>query len=59
VLVDGGDGRLQLFDVALVFGANKSRNDPIDNLCWIHEWLRSLPVFDPAGRPHERAKTPV
>src|SRR6266404_8652226 len=43
VLVDGYDERLQFFDVALMLGADKSRNDPIDNLCWIHEWLRFPP----------------
>jgi len=59
MLVDGCNGRLQLFDVALVLGADKSRNDPVNNLCWIHEWIRSLPVFDPAGRPHERTNTPA
>src|SRR6266404_1942921 len=59
VLVDGRDGRLQLFYVALVLSANKSRDDPVENLRWIHEWFRFLPVFDPAGRPCERTNTPA
>src|SRR5712671_4898506 len=49
LLVDGGDTRLQLFYVALVLGADEAGDDHIENLCWIHEWLRLLVVFERAG----------
>src|SRR5437868_9784924 len=42
LLVDSGDTRLQLFYVALVLGADEAGDDPVENLCWIHEWLRLL-----------------
>src|SRR5882672_54761 len=49
VRVDGGDARLQLFYVALVLGADEAGDDPVENLCWIHEWLRLLVIFERAG----------
>src|SRR5882762_9813958 len=49
LLVDGGDTRLQLFYVALVLGADEAGDDPVENLCWIHEWLRLLVIFERAG----------
>ena len=35
--VDGRNQRLQFFDVALVLGADKSRNYAVYELCCIHE----------------------
>src|SRR5437879_2837828 len=49
LLIDGGDTRLQLFYVALVLGADEAGDDPVENLCWIHEWLRLLVIFERAG----------
>src|SRR5258706_6570725 len=49
VPVDGRDARLQLFYVALVLGADEAGDDPVENLCWIHEWLRLLVIFERAG----------
>src|SRR5258708_23622718 len=49
LLVDGGNTRLQLFYVALVLGADEAGDDPVENLCWIHEWLRLLVIFERAG----------
>src|SRR5882757_9044324 len=49
LLVDSGNTRLQLFYVALVLGADEAGDDPVENLCWIHEWLRLLVIFERAG----------
>ena len=37
--VDGRDGRLDALDVALVFGADKSRDNSVEYLGCFHEWL--------------------
>src|SRR5258708_39480700 len=51
VLIDGGDGRLQLFYVALVLSANESSDDPLENLSWIHQCFPFLPLFHPPVPP--------
>src|SRR6267154_152866 len=56
LLVDGGDARLQLFYVALVLGADEAGDDPIENLCWIHEWLRLLVSIRACRGPHWRER---
>jgi hypothetical protein len=32
-----------------VLGADEAGDDPVENLCWIHEWLRLLVIFERAG----------
>ena len=38
--IDGGDDRLQFLDVALVLGADESRDYAVNYLCCIHESFR-------------------
>src|SRR5258708_36761462 len=57
VLVDGCDESLKLLYVAFVLSAKKSRDDPVEDLCWINQWFRFLPCFGPPGVPGHATHT--
>src|ERR1700722_16360857 len=51
--IDGRDERLQFLDVALVLGADESRDYAVNNLCCIHEFVSPFPILTEFDRTAE------